>query len=84
MMTAFPNLFSPLTIAGVEIPNRILSTGHDTVMAHEGHVTDRLIAYHEARARGGAWRARRAQLGPSSPGADLRLTTSQTQAVALG
>ena len=54
MMTAFPNLFSPLTIAGVEIPNRILSTGHDTVMAHEGHVTDRLIAYHEARARGGA------------------------------
>jgi 2,4-dienoyl-CoA reductase-like NADH-dependent reductase (Old Yellow Enzyme family) len=54
MMTAFPNLFAPLSIAGAEIPNRILSTGHDTVMAHEGHVTDRLIAYHEARARGGA------------------------------
>ena len=53
-MIPFPHLFSPLTVAGAEICNRILSTGHDTVMAHEGHVTDRLIAYHEARARGGA------------------------------
>ncbi len=34
--------------------NRILSTGHDTSMADAGHVTDAMIAYHEARARGGA------------------------------
>jgi 2,4-dienoyl-CoA reductase-like NADH-dependent reductase (Old Yellow Enzyme family) len=53
-MTTFPNLFSPLKIGGMEVRNRILSTGHDTVMAHDGHVTDRLIAYQEARARGGA------------------------------
>ena len=50
----FPHLFQPLRIRGAEIRNRILSTGHDTVMAHDGHVTDRLIAYHEARAKGGA------------------------------
>ncbi|MFD0859620.1 oxidoreductase [Roseovarius aquimarinus] len=50
----FPHLFSPLRIGGVEVKNRILSTGHDTSMAHDGHVTDAMIAYHEARARGGA------------------------------
>lgn len=53
-MTTFQNLFSPLKIGGMEVRNRILSTGHDTVMACDGHVTDRLIAYHEARAKGGA------------------------------
>jgi 2,4-dienoyl-CoA reductase-like NADH-dependent reductase (Old Yellow Enzyme family)/thioredoxin reductase len=50
----FPHLFSPLTIGGVSIANRIVSSGHDTVMAEDGRITDRLIAYHEARARGGA------------------------------
>ena len=51
---SFPNLFSPIRLGGMEVMNRIVSTGHDTVMAHEGHVTDRLIAYHAARAKGGA------------------------------
>ena len=51
---AFPNLFSPITIGGATIRNRILSSGHDTVMAEGGLVSDRLIAYQEARARGGA------------------------------
>jgi 2,4-dienoyl-CoA reductase-like NADH-dependent reductase (Old Yellow Enzyme family) len=50
----FPHLFTPLMIGGVTLPNRIVSSGHDTVMADEGQITDRLIAYHEARARGGA------------------------------
>jgi 2,4-dienoyl-CoA reductase-like NADH-dependent reductase (Old Yellow Enzyme family) len=49
----FPHLFSPLTIGGVTIKNRIVSSGHDTVMAADGRVTDQLIAYHEARAVGG-------------------------------
>jgi len=53
MSRTFPNLFSPLTIAGCEIRNRILSTGHDTAMPTDGQVNDRLIAYHEARAKGG-------------------------------
>lgn len=50
---SFPRLFSPLPIGGVTLANRIVSSGHDTVMAEEGRVTDRLIAYHEARAAGG-------------------------------
>ncbi|MFI2410365.1 FAD-dependent oxidoreductase [Streptomyces sp. NPDC018947] len=54
MTTRFPHLFSPLRIGGVTVPNRILSSGHDTVLAEDGAVTDDLIAYHEARAAGGA------------------------------
>jgi 2,4-dienoyl-CoA reductase-like NADH-dependent reductase (Old Yellow Enzyme family)/thioredoxin reductase len=49
----FPRLFSPLTIGPITLKNRIVSTGHDTVMAENGKIGDRLIAYHEARARGG-------------------------------
>ena len=52
--SAFPHLFSPITIGSVTIRNRILSSGHDTVMAVGGLITDQLIAYQEARARGGA------------------------------
>ena len=50
---AFPHLFRPLTIGPVTIRNRIVSSGHDTVMAVDGKVSDRLIAYQAARARGG-------------------------------
>lgn len=46
-------LFSPLTIRGVTIRNRILSTGHQTFLAEDGRVGEDLVAYHEARARGG-------------------------------
>ena len=31
-----------------------MSSGHDTVMVHDGRVTDQLVAYHRARAEGGA------------------------------
>jgi 2,4-dienoyl-CoA reductase-like NADH-dependent reductase (Old Yellow Enzyme family)/thioredoxin reductase len=48
-----PRLFSPLDIGPVRIANRIVSSGHDTVMAEDGLPGDRLIAYHEARAAGG-------------------------------
>ncbi|MFM9369950.1 FAD-dependent oxidoreductase [Streptomyces sp. Da 82-17] len=47
-------LFTPLDIGPARLPNRIVSTGHDTVMAEDGKVTDRLVAYHRARAEGGA------------------------------
>ncbi|MFT5113061.1 MAG: 2,4-dienoyl-CoA reductase-like NADH-dependent reductase (Old Yellow Enzyme family) [Parasphingorhabdus sp.] len=50
----FPNLFSQLNIGTVTVKNRIVSTGHDTAMITDGGINDRLIAYHEARARGGA------------------------------
>ena len=53
-MTTFKHLFSPLTLRSIEIPNRILSTGHQTYLARGGLPSDDLVAYHEARARGGA------------------------------
>lgn len=49
----FPHLFAPLRIRGATIRNRIMSTGHDTVLPVDGTVNDALIAYHLARARGG-------------------------------
>ena len=49
-----PHLFSPIRIRGLEIRNRILSTGHDTTLISGGVPNDALIAYHEARAKGGA------------------------------
>jgi 2,4-dienoyl-CoA reductase-like NADH-dependent reductase (Old Yellow Enzyme family)/thioredoxin reductase len=53
-MTTLPHLFSPLRLRDVEIPNRIMSTGHQTYLARGGLPTPEFVAYHEARARGGA------------------------------
>lgn len=46
-------LFSPLGVGPVELPNRIVSTAHQTTLVHEHLPTDDFVAYHEARARGG-------------------------------
>jgi 2,4-dienoyl-CoA reductase-like NADH-dependent reductase (Old Yellow Enzyme family) len=53
MTTTFPHLFSPLRVGHVTLKNRIMSTGHDTSLPREHKVNDALIAYQEARARGG-------------------------------
>ena len=47
-------LFSPLALGPAELPNRIVSTAHQTTLVHEHLPTDDFVAYHEARARGGA------------------------------
>ena len=52
-MTSFPKLFTPLQVGPCTIKNRIVSSGHDTVMIENGEITDQLVAYHEARAAGG-------------------------------
>ncbi|MEW9613213.1 FAD-dependent oxidoreductase [Shinella sp. S4-D37] len=52
-MSAFPHLFQPLAIRGVRLKNRIMSTGHDTTLPTDGRVNAALVAYHEARAKGG-------------------------------
>jgi len=49
----FKHLLSPIRIGNVDIRNRALSTAHGTGFAVAGKVTDRLIAYHVERARGG-------------------------------
>jgi 2,4-dienoyl-CoA reductase-like NADH-dependent reductase (Old Yellow Enzyme family) len=47
-------LFQPLKIRGATLKNRIMSTGHDTTLPVDGTVNPGLVAYQEARARGGA------------------------------
>ena len=54
VMSPFPRLFSPFALRGIEFRNRILSTGHQTYLAKAGLPSEDLIAYHEARAAGGA------------------------------
>jgi 2,4-dienoyl-CoA reductase-like NADH-dependent reductase (Old Yellow Enzyme family)/thioredoxin reductase len=46
-------LFSPLRVGPVDLPNRIVSTAHQTTLVHESLPTEDFVAYHEARARGG-------------------------------
>ena len=48
------HVLSPINLGRVTVPNRIVRTGHGTMTRDgEGQISDRLIAYHEARARGG-------------------------------
>lgn len=52
-MTAFTHLLQPLRIRGCTLKNRIMSSGHDTTIPVDGTVNPALVAYQEARARGG-------------------------------
>ncbi len=52
-MSAFPHLFQPTQLRGREIANRLFFPAHGTSLGEGGRVSERLIAYHEARAAGG-------------------------------
>jgi 2,4-dienoyl-CoA reductase-like NADH-dependent reductase (Old Yellow Enzyme family)/thioredoxin reductase len=52
--TAYPHLFSRLTLGRRELKNRIVHAAMSTRYQEQGRVSDRLIAYHANRARGGA------------------------------
>ena len=54
MSEQFPLLFSPFTLRGVTLRNRVVSTSHGTYMSTGGMPNERIAAYHEARAHGGA------------------------------
>ena len=49
----FPHLLTPLQLRHLTLRNRVFSSGHGTGFAAGGGVSDRLVAYHQARARGG-------------------------------
>ena len=53
-MVKLNNLFQSLSIRGKEFKNRIFSTGHMAVMLDDGKPSQRLAAYHGAKAKGGA------------------------------
>ena len=48
----YEHVFSPIDIGGVTVPNRVVRTAHATGIG-AGRMSDDLIAYHAARARGG-------------------------------
>ena len=53
-MTDYPHIFSPLTVKGMTLRNRICSTGHmASWMHHNGVPNDSCRAYFEERAKGG-------------------------------
>ena len=52
-MSAFPHLFQPFQLGPTRVANRIFNPPHGTTLGSGGKVSDDLIAYHEARARGG-------------------------------
>ena len=49
----FPHLFSPIEIRGKEVKNRVFVPGHNTALSEGGRIGDAMIAYHEARMKGG-------------------------------
>jgi 2,4-dienoyl-CoA reductase-like NADH-dependent reductase (Old Yellow Enzyme family) len=46
-------LLTPVDLGPVTLPNRVVSTSHQTGLVHDHLPTPDLVAYHEARARGG-------------------------------
>lgn len=52
--SAYPHLFSPLQLGGLRLRNRIVHASMSTRYVAAGRVTDRLVLYHQSRARGGA------------------------------
>jgi 2,4-dienoyl-CoA reductase-like NADH-dependent reductase (Old Yellow Enzyme family) len=50
---AYPALMAPIALGPAELRNRLVSTSHQTSLVHDHLPTDDLVAYHEARARGG-------------------------------
>jgi mycofactocin system FadH/OYE family oxidoreductase 2 len=53
-VSAYPHLFSPLTIGSVTVRNRIMQTAHVKLFAHDAVDSQRNVDYQAARARGGA------------------------------
>lgn len=49
----YPTVFSPLTLRGRTIPNRIVSTPHATGWGHDGLLTPAEVDYHVRKAAGG-------------------------------
>lgn len=53
-MALYSNLFTPLQVGGMTVKNRIFMPAVSTHLAdEEGRVTESLLAYYEARAKGG-------------------------------
>lgn len=49
----FPTLLSPLDHGRLQLPNRVVFPGHQTLYSRDGAISDRLREYYLERARGG-------------------------------
>lgn len=70
MSESYPHVSEPIRVGSVTFRNRITRTAHGTGFAIDGQPNERLIRYHEARARGGVGSLFLETCGvhPSSPG----------------
>lgn len=50
---SYEAILTPIRLGGIEVPNRVVRASHLTQYTRQGEVTDKFVAYHEARARGG-------------------------------
>ena len=53
MTDPYPALLAPLTIGGLRLKNRIMSTAHAPAYADDAKPGERYQRYHEEKARGG-------------------------------
>ncbi|MCT2581585.1 oxidoreductase [Actinophytocola gossypii] len=53
-MSAYPRVFSPVDLGGITLRNRVFVSAHTTNFGVDFLPTDRHVAYHAERARGGA------------------------------
>jgi 2,4-dienoyl-CoA reductase-like NADH-dependent reductase (Old Yellow Enzyme family) len=53
-MTSSAHVLSPVTVGPARLRNRVAVTSHQTGLVHDHLPTDDLVAYHRARAEGGA------------------------------
>ncbi|MEZ5924630.1 MAG: FAD-dependent oxidoreductase [Hyphomicrobiaceae bacterium] len=53
MAASYLRLFSPIALGSLELKNRLFNPPHGTSLGSRGCVGDDLVAYHEARAKGG-------------------------------
>ncbi len=54
VLKQFPHLFEPLSIGNLYIRNRVFISAHTTMLAENGGPGEKLIAFLEAKAKGGA------------------------------
>ncbi len=50
---SFEAILAPITLGRIVVPNRVVRAPHLTQFTSRGRVTERFVAYHAARARGG-------------------------------
>jgi mycofactocin system FadH/OYE family oxidoreductase 2 len=87
MPHGFRHLFTPLSVGGLVLKNRIFSTGHAEAMAEAGRAGAQLRAYHEAKARGGAALTivgGSTSVHPSSPASAWNMIANHNDAVIPG